>query len=124
MDLHGQIMNIQTPDDILSDVEEIIDRMGMLGLLQVMRSDISDSKESPAEPIQLDRMLVMAFKEGHKQARHAAADLSLSGNVLAKLEALQAQWEHDVIENDGHTAYVCALEGCVNDLKYIIGKLK
>jgi hypothetical protein len=70
MDLHGQIMNIQTPDDILSDVEKIIDNMGMLGLLQVIR------KASPAESHHLDRMLELAFKEGHKQARHAAAESS------------------------------------------------
>lgn len=83
MDLHGQIMNIQTPDDILSDVEKIIDNMGMLGLLHVIR-DTVDEADLPDElsdlSISLNRMLVMAFKEGHKQARHTAAELSLSNN--------------------------------------------
>lgn len=77
MALHEQIMDIQTPDDILTGVEAIIDNMGMLGLLQVIRSNISDDTESPAKPYHIDRMLVMAFREGYKQAKHAAADLTL-----------------------------------------------
>ena len=64
----------QKPDNVLKEIEGAIDRMGTLGFLVIIRKELDALDDDYV--VRLNRMLELAFLEGHKQARHAAAELA------------------------------------------------
>ncbi len=70
--LEAAVMNIPTPattEELLQTIEASLDRWGLVFLLRHFRDVVGEE-----DAAHLNMMLQLTFKEGHKQARHAAVD--------------------------------------------------
>lgn len=66
----GLIHNIQVSKTPLADIESILKRLGRDHELESIRSDLDFCGNG-----NLNKVLLLAFAEGHKQARHQASEI-------------------------------------------------
>ncbi len=68
MNLHGEIMSIQVPNDIMGSIEKSSEGF----------SEIRASIHKMGTGEKFDRVMAIAYKIGHRDARHAAAELAVT----------------------------------------------